>query len=38
VRIGGALPLGVPVHKAYLFDAQGQAFARLQAAGHADAA
>ncbi len=38
VRIGGVLPLGVPVHKAYLFDAQGQAFTRLQAAGHADAA
>jgi glycerol transport system ATP-binding protein len=38
VRTGSVLPLGVPVHKAYLFDAQGKAFTRLQVARQADAA
>ena len=33
VQVGSALPLAVPVHKAYLFDAQGVAFQRLGAAG-----
>jgi multiple sugar transport system ATP-binding protein len=39
-RIGSAqsLPLGVPVEKAYLFNAEGRAFARLAAAEHKHAA
>jgi multiple sugar transport system ATP-binding protein len=35
---GQALPLSVPVEKAYLFDAQGQAFQRLAAVEHQHAA
>jgi multiple sugar transport system ATP-binding protein len=38
VAAGEALPLGVPVDKAYLFDAQGRAYARLAAAEHRHAA
>jgi multiple sugar transport system ATP-binding protein len=35
---GDALPLGVPVGKTYLFDAEGHAFPRLAAAEHRHAA
>jgi multiple sugar transport system ATP-binding protein len=35
---GQALPLGVPVEKTYLFNAEGRAFVRLAAAEHRHAA
>ena len=38
IEAGAALPLGVPVDKTYLFDAQGHAYQRLGAVEHRHAA